>query len=247
MGNPATPNFIPPGFTPADVTYHNVITEWHATNPAANTFEGTRRELLRVAHIVANLTHPFGARRVQPDGEARRARLRPALHERQRSGIQQRRRTEREQSRPDAAARHGHRRHSAHRSAQSVGVRRHEGARRLHDSADQQVRRGRRSEDARRDLRLRIPQRPPAVLGSHRRDDVRVGYRDEQHRGDQHRPRGRQLRLDEARGAFRERRDATRRRARPAVPAAGGGPGRAGRRTSSPTRSRCTTTTTGRR
>src|SRR5262245_44128197 len=58
--NPATPNFIPPGFTSADVTYHNVITEWHATNPAANTFEGTRRELLRVGHIVANLTHPMG-------------------------------------------------------------------------------------------------------------------------------------------------------------------------------------------
>ena len=60
MGNPAKPNFIPPGFTPADVTYHNVITEWHAKNPAANTFEGTRRELLRVAHIVMNLTHPMG-------------------------------------------------------------------------------------------------------------------------------------------------------------------------------------------
>jgi hypothetical protein len=60
MGNPATLNFIPPGFTPADVTYHNVITEWHATTPAANTFDGTRRELLRVAHVVMNLTHPFG-------------------------------------------------------------------------------------------------------------------------------------------------------------------------------------------
>jgi hypothetical protein len=59
-GNPATPNFIPPGFTRADVTYHNVITEWRATNPAANTFEGTRRELLRVGHIVMNLTHPMG-------------------------------------------------------------------------------------------------------------------------------------------------------------------------------------------
>ena len=74
MGNPATPNFIPPGFTRADVTYHNVITEWRATNPAANTFEGTRRELLRVAHVVSNLTHPFGyvgfnptARPGQPD------------------------------------------------------------------------------------------------------------------------------------------------------------------------------------
>ena len=59
-GNPATPTFIPPGFTQADATYHNVITEWRATNPAANHFEGARRELLRVAHIVMNLTHPFG-------------------------------------------------------------------------------------------------------------------------------------------------------------------------------------------
>ena len=42
------------------MTYHNVITEWRATNPAANTFEGTRRELLRVAHVVANFSHPFG-------------------------------------------------------------------------------------------------------------------------------------------------------------------------------------------
>ena len=59
-GNPAVLNFIPPGYTRADVTYHNVITEWHATDPAANTFQGTRRELLRVAHVVMNLTHPFG-------------------------------------------------------------------------------------------------------------------------------------------------------------------------------------------
>ena len=60
MGNPAKLNFIPPGYTEADVTYHNVITEWHAKNPAAHTFDGTRRELLRVAHVVMNLTHPFG-------------------------------------------------------------------------------------------------------------------------------------------------------------------------------------------
>jgi hypothetical protein len=59
-GNPVAPHFIPPGFTQADATYHNVITEWRAAQPAANTFEGTRRELLRVAHVVANLTHPFG-------------------------------------------------------------------------------------------------------------------------------------------------------------------------------------------
>ena len=60
MGNPATPNFIPPGFTAADVNYHNVFTEWHATNPAANSFDGTRRELLRVGQIATTLTHPFG-------------------------------------------------------------------------------------------------------------------------------------------------------------------------------------------
>jgi len=65
-GNPAVPNFIPPGFTAADVTYHNVITEWHTSNPAANTFDGTRRELLRTAHVVANLTHPMGAVEFNP-------------------------------------------------------------------------------------------------------------------------------------------------------------------------------------
>jgi hypothetical protein len=60
MGNPAAINFIPPGFARTDVTYHNVITEWRANIPSANTFEGSRRELLRVGHIVMNLTHPFG-------------------------------------------------------------------------------------------------------------------------------------------------------------------------------------------
>src|SRR3989454_5289025 len=65
-GNPKTPDFIPPGFTLKDVTYHNIITEWHATNPAANAFEGTRRELLREAHVVANLTHPMGAVEFNP-------------------------------------------------------------------------------------------------------------------------------------------------------------------------------------
>jgi glucose/arabinose dehydrogenase len=54
------PHFIPPGYTTADVTHHNVVTEWRATNPAANTFDGTRRVLLRVAHVVNGPTHPFG-------------------------------------------------------------------------------------------------------------------------------------------------------------------------------------------
>jgi hypothetical protein len=65
-GNPKTPDFIPPGFALKDVTYHNVITEWHATNPASNVFEGTRRELLREAHVVQNLTHPMGAVEFNP-------------------------------------------------------------------------------------------------------------------------------------------------------------------------------------
>ncbi len=65
-GNPETPNFIPPGFAPSEVTYHNIITEWKATNPAANTFAGTRRELLREAHIVDSLTHPMGAVEFNP-------------------------------------------------------------------------------------------------------------------------------------------------------------------------------------
>ena len=65
-GNPKRPDFIPPGYTINDVTYHNVITEWHASNPAAATFQGTRRELLREAHVVANLTHPMGAVEFNP-------------------------------------------------------------------------------------------------------------------------------------------------------------------------------------
>ena len=65
-GNPRTPDFIPPGFSAKDVTYHNIITEWQATNAAANAFAGTRRELLREAHVVANLTHPLGAAEFNP-------------------------------------------------------------------------------------------------------------------------------------------------------------------------------------
>lgn len=43
-GNPRTPDFI----------------------PAADVFEGTRRELLREAHVVANLTHPMGTAECNP-------------------------------------------------------------------------------------------------------------------------------------------------------------------------------------
>jgi hypothetical protein len=65
-GNPKIPDFIPIGYGLKDVTYHNVITEWHATDPAANSFAGTRREILRTAHVVANLTHPMGAVEFNP-------------------------------------------------------------------------------------------------------------------------------------------------------------------------------------
>jgi len=65
-GNPKQPDFIPPGFTLKDVTFHNIITEWTATDPAASTFAGTRRELLRVAHIVSTLSHPLGAAEFNP-------------------------------------------------------------------------------------------------------------------------------------------------------------------------------------
>jgi hypothetical protein len=65
-GNPAKPNFIPPGFSESEVTFHNIITEWKAANPSANTFQGTRRELLREAHIVDSLTHPMGAVEFNP-------------------------------------------------------------------------------------------------------------------------------------------------------------------------------------
>src|SRR5262245_95999 len=65
-GNPGTPNFIPPGYGLKDVTYHNVLTEWRATDPAASVFAGTRREVLRTAHVVANLIHPPGALEFNP-------------------------------------------------------------------------------------------------------------------------------------------------------------------------------------
>ena len=65
-GNPGRLNFIPPGYSEADVTFHDIITEWKAANPAASTFEGTRRELYRGAHVVAGLGHPLGAVEFNP-------------------------------------------------------------------------------------------------------------------------------------------------------------------------------------
>ncbi len=60
FGASRAPDFIPPGFSDADVTHHNVVTEWQANDPSASTFDGTRRELLRVAHVTTNMSHPLG-------------------------------------------------------------------------------------------------------------------------------------------------------------------------------------------
>ncbi len=59
-GNPGTLDFIPPGFSKAGVLHHDVITEWRANDPAARSFAGARRELLRVGQVVTNLAHPLG-------------------------------------------------------------------------------------------------------------------------------------------------------------------------------------------
>ncbi len=69
FANPREPDFIPPGYSDGDVTHHNVITEWRANDPSADSFEGTRRELLRVAHVTANMSHPFGYVGFNPTAE----------------------------------------------------------------------------------------------------------------------------------------------------------------------------------
>ncbi|MGD8324608.1 MAG: hypothetical protein PVF50_09590, partial [Gammaproteobacteria bacterium] len=69
-GNPNTPDFIPPDYSANDVTHHNVITEWRTQDPAADSFEGTRRELLRVAHVTTNASHPFGWVGFNPTAQA---------------------------------------------------------------------------------------------------------------------------------------------------------------------------------
>ena len=58
--NPGQPDFIPPGYGLDVVNYHSVVNEWRADDPAAARFAGTRRELLRVGHVVANYSHPMG-------------------------------------------------------------------------------------------------------------------------------------------------------------------------------------------
>ena len=59
VGSPI-PDHIPATYTNNDVNFQAVVTEWNATNPAAATFSGTRRELLRVGMVANNAIHPIG-------------------------------------------------------------------------------------------------------------------------------------------------------------------------------------------
>jgi hypothetical protein len=47
------------------MTYHNIITEWHART-RRRTSSSARRELLRESQVVANLTHLMGAVEFNP-------------------------------------------------------------------------------------------------------------------------------------------------------------------------------------
>jgi hypothetical protein len=69
VGNPGSVDFIPPGFGPDDVTHHNVLMEWRASDPAAGVFSGTRRELLRAAHVTTNQSHLMGFVGFNPTAE----------------------------------------------------------------------------------------------------------------------------------------------------------------------------------
>ncbi len=62
-------DFIPPGFTVDDVTFHDVILEWRADDPAAPVFQGTHRQLLRFGHITDNPYHALGHLEFNPTSE----------------------------------------------------------------------------------------------------------------------------------------------------------------------------------
>ena len=133
-GNPAKPDFIPPGYGLKDVTYHNIVTEWRATNPAADVFAGTRRELLRTAHIVTNLTHPLSAVEFNPTARPGSEDYGLLYISGSDHGFSNGGGPHSEQSRANTASRLGHHCHAARRSAQSVGHGWAEGVGRLDDS-----------------------------------------------------------------------------------------------------------------
>ncbi len=105
-GNPATPDFIPPGYGAErrDVSQRHHGVESRTIPEREHVHGHAARAAARRARR-AVLEPSDGPRRVQSDGAAGLAGLRAALHERQRLGLQQRRRAERQQSERDAAAR----------------------------------------------------------------------------------------------------------------------------------------------
>ena len=228
-GNPATPDFIPPGYGPSDVTFHNVITEWHANDPRREVHRHAARALARRARR-AVLEPSDGRRRVQSDGRPGSADY--GLLYTSGSDLGFSNGGGPNANNPSATQRLDSVDHCdpAHRSAQPERNGRREGPRRLHDSGRQQVPGRRRPEDARRDLRVRFPQRAPAVVGPHGRHAVRRRHRHEPYRRGQHRQERRQLRLDEARRLLGERHDSARRRAESALRAARRRAARAGPR-----------------
>ena len=58
-GSP-TPDTIPATFNLSDVSFHQIVTEWTASSPAAGVFAGPRREILRVGSTGSNAIHPLG-------------------------------------------------------------------------------------------------------------------------------------------------------------------------------------------
>lgn len=69
--DPAT-NTAVPDYGQATVMFHGVITEWSATVPSADTFAGTRRELLRIGfrgqvHGIQEINFNSSVRRGHPD------------------------------------------------------------------------------------------------------------------------------------------------------------------------------------
>ncbi len=61
-GSSATPTWVVPDAaeTGNSVKFHSVITEWTASDPANNTWDGTRREMARFGFTAERLFHPFG-------------------------------------------------------------------------------------------------------------------------------------------------------------------------------------------
>ena len=186
--------------TPGTVEREAVVIEWTDTNITNTTFEGTARELMRVA---AEHAHPPDGRSdLQSDGARRRRRLARAVHR------LRRRRLRRADAPRCGRTRSGSIRWSARSCASSRISRCTPTTSTVSENGRYRIPRdnpfastGRRAQG---DLGVRLPQSAPADLG--RRSGQRGDAPDRrEHRpprvGDHvHRPQGRELRLPGARG-----------------------------------------------